>query len=207
MLSNLPTHRDGPGFRPIFRPTFYYPLNEPKSFIDGSIKLVFEIGTGAKEDFYKYVVMPIKESFDCVWIEYFLTEADKENEKMRREWLLQNAFNKRRISVDSIYNAADIYGIDNRIWYAISYRNDESDGWSKENDSIFLEAQKLGIEVGWFQVQGSRFVWAHCTEDLVKKLIKVLGEDRYTYKKEDKATIALVKKNRRRYPVPNYLQD
>ena len=77
ILSRLPAHRDGSGFRSVFEPSFYYLLNEPKQYADGFIKLVYEIGTGAKENFYQAVITPLKDSFCYVEVEEFYTKIDK----------------------------------------------------------------------------------------------------------------------------------
>ena len=40
ILSNAETYRDGPGFRSLVRPSYYFPLNEAKTYVDGASKLL-----------------------------------------------------------------------------------------------------------------------------------------------------------------------
>lgn len=199
ILSTLTIYRDGPGFRPVVRQTYYFPLNDIRTYADGEVKLIWEVGLGGKEDFYSNVIDPLEQQDIPLVVEEFITETDKKSESLRRERELQNVYRK---GVSVINGFADRIKPDSKNWYAVGYKEDYSDGWGKENDLIFQKAQELSIEIGWFQAQGSRFIWVHCEHDELLKLLNSLGVDEYYSNKLDSMSVKLIKSNRHNYPVP-----
>ena len=203
ILSNTETHRDGPGFRSIIRPSYYFPLNEAKTYPDGSSKLLFEVGLGGKDDFYKNVIDKLKDQHIPISVQEFKTNADAIADKHEDGY---DAYNLSDLVDSNTSNRSSIFTrinpFNSKRWYSVWYKDDTSNEWSKENDLIFAEAEKLSIECGWFQTQGSRLIWVHCTSEKVLSLIAALNESHYSYTELNEITVKLIKSNRRNYSIP-----
>lgn len=79
-------------------------------------------------------------------------------------------------------------------WFSISAKKGENDGWGRQSDLIFDKATEMGLDIGYTQAQGIRFIYIHCRKAEIEKLIEVLGKDAYVYREADKVFMFLTQK-------------